>query len=525
MIEKWGLEGESVSEGNLRYAASSYARIKIQNRSLKWITFLAILYLFVVLGLMIASVVIGVNISKDMKVNGDTLVQKNNQDSTLLTSVKYYSVQITLDSSLEQIQGLKELRFITLSTDNQKSYFNFKIVSFFYIKGNKLELYGHTHMANLLPDGNFELIPIVSINGKKSYDLSQKVVTQDVTTTAINILRSNLGITQITNCDQLKQMRKGFYALTVSNLECTLDQPIELLEESVFMGRGNTLQITMNRPNSPACLFNRIFNSRIHNLNLVGDFTGSQLVAPIACEAQLPVKLVKVASYSNLNLNFNGDENIVGGLIGKVLAKDPTSSLPYDLYLKLCVAQNHFNPSNIEQATGIFYQGGYFGVSIGDIDQLNSFNSFSFNLYYNPLQSVHEVINSTDLRKTTKNNLAVKIVYETVGRAIFPHDKKRTHEQPFFPECFTAFPYAGYEHYEYCFSYYIDHQYIPDQYCDCNYSWFYSQLCYDDRYIKNCNSQGCAICNNGGGKKKDEETTPLQKFESIRMQLTSIPCE
>ena len=147
-MEKWGLQGE-ISEFDLKNAARSYARIKIRNRSLKWITILSIIYLIVLLGLMIGSVVIGVKITKDLKTNDDKLVTVNGKNNIIKTSQAMFPVTLSLLSPLDVIRNVKTINFEINSNSEDKGVYHMNIVSFYFISGYKLEFYGHNYLARL----------------------------------------------------------------------------------------------------------------------------------------------------------------------------------------------------------------------------------------------------------------------------------------------------------------------------------------------------------------------------------------
>ena len=390
-----------------------------------------------------------------MKVNGDTLVgNKSKKVKILETSIKSFSLKITLSSPLQQIKALKEFKFVINTEGDKMRYFHFKIVSFYFIEGYKLELYGHTHMANVLPDGSVELIPIVTINGKKSYDSSKKVISDDVTFTSTALVESDIESISITNCEQLKGMRDGVYTLDIGSLECALDEPIEGFSGD-FNGNGNMLIISMNRPNSSACLFKKISKARISNLKVSGDLSGVNIVAPIACEAQLPIDLISVSTQTTLSLNVGGDENIIGGFLGKVLP-NPNSQLEQRLNFRFSLAKNKFQLENADIEQPI-YQGGYFGKSNGEIDNLQVNISSSFNLFQYP---VH-------------NSTFIYYFLHYVGNVI-PSNSIDKRISSNFPLCLY---YDKNQFLNYCVNYYSESLFIPDQLCGCDKSYYFYEYC------------------------------------------------
>ena len=105
---------------------------------------------------MIASVIIGVKITKEMKVNDNNMIVSNNggNSSPLRTSINYYPIKMTFNTPLSVIRQIKEIKFTINKNEQDKGVFSFRVVSFHYVKGRSITLYGHTHMAKLMSDGN-----------------------------------------------------------------------------------------------------------------------------------------------------------------------------------------------------------------------------------------------------------------------------------------------------------------------------------------------------------------------------------
>lgn len=134
ILEKWGLDGD-INDQDLRDAASSFARIQIKNRMMKRIAIGGVFFMAVFIGLMIASVILGIDITKDFKVKNDILVQNNG--TVLETSEMFYSVKLDLLTPLSVIKGIQSLKF---TSKKDGSSIQFKVVSFYFVEGRNLTL-------------------------------------------------------------------------------------------------------------------------------------------------------------------------------------------------------------------------------------------------------------------------------------------------------------------------------------------------------------------------------------------------
>jgi len=357
VLEKWGVEGGDMNEEDVKKAAESFARIQVKNRFLKRVAFGGVLFLVVFMGLMLGSVILGIDISKDFKVKNHVLVQKGNNSNVLQTGEIFYSVKLGLTAPLSTIKGIKSLKFQT-----KDGILQFNVVSFYYIYGRNLTLYGNNHVANVLGNGDVEVYPIKMVNGAKRIDESQVKRTGNGDSYASGTNdNGNNGVVLIHDCQGLRNVQtNGKYSL-LNNIECTLTSP--LLPNGfngIFNGNGHIITLHMNT-NGPAALFSSVLsNGKIANTLLRGDITGVHDCAGFTVSAYAGANFLANGMYATIRCSNNpssSEYQALGGIAA--LLRNPTGSNQQVSFM-FSVSQGILTAS-VSNPSLITYVGSFYG--------------------------------------------------------------------------------------------------------------------------------------------------------------------
>eukprot|EP01091_Cochliopodium_minus_P005856 TRINITY_DN1574_c0_g3_i1.p1 TRINITY_DN1574_c0_g3~~TRINITY_DN1574_c0_g3_i1.p1 ORF type:complete len:523 (+),score=151.81 TRINITY_DN1574_c0_g3_i1:125-1693(+) len=358
VLKKWGVEGE-MNDEDIRNAASSFVRIRVKNTIMKWVAVGGVLFIATFIGLMMGSVILGLEATKDFKVKDEVLLQNNENSTTLGTSEAFYSFNLKLTTPLTTIKGIKSLKFSSSGGTLQ-----FNVVSFYYIFGKTLTFYGVNHVAEVMPDGTVDVYPITSTNGARSIDEEKRDTYTETSATGELSFESN-GFYDINQCSDLLLMEEDKNYQMVTSLECTLIQPLFSLPgqayRGFFNGNGHTLSLSII-VNGPAALFGSLNKATIINLLLRGKITGVQNCGGVAVETYPGTNFVSNGVYVNVTCtnNGNGDPTTIG--IYSSLLRNPFYEKTPILF-ETTISQGNLTIS-LSDANLPNFQGGFYGLAL-----------------------------------------------------------------------------------------------------------------------------------------------------------------
>ena len=140
VLDHWDKNGDGIiQKEELTQAASKFASLQKDNYRLKWIVLACVVGMFLMVGLMIASVVIGVQISKDVKLDNNQMISK--AGVPIITESATYSAQINISTPFEVLSSIQSLD-IPLDYNGIPSNFNLKISAFLLIPGDRIVFWG-----------------------------------------------------------------------------------------------------------------------------------------------------------------------------------------------------------------------------------------------------------------------------------------------------------------------------------------------------------------------------------------------
>eukprot|EP01091_Cochliopodium_minus_P008479 TRINITY_DN1934_c0_g1_i1.p1 TRINITY_DN1934_c0_g1~~TRINITY_DN1934_c0_g1_i1.p1 ORF type:complete len:560 (-),score=129.92 TRINITY_DN1934_c0_g1_i1:231-1910(-) len=364
VLKKWGVEGE-MNEFNVRNAASSFAKIQVKNQILRWVTIGSMVFGMIFLGLMIASVVIGTEITKDFNVKQQVLVAPKEKSKPLFTAEALYESELRFDSSLCTVKKIRSMKFNKKDIKGNKVTIEFQVVSFYYSRGRNITLYGHTHMARVLPDNSVELYPITSQKGQKRYDHSKRDVSNSTSVTSEGPVTQTQGPVAIKSCEELKKLDpKGNYFLAAreGGYNCEFDAPLPDFGGSLD-GRMIHLNVSI-KSSGPAGLFSTLLKgASIKNLNLNGKVEGYTLCGFLASKIEDAVTLNIINLHGNLTCyrDDNKGKFVVAGAFAGLL----TDLIDTNLTITFSVSQVYLNV--ITSYPNFTFQGGIYGASLANV--------------------------------------------------------------------------------------------------------------------------------------------------------------
>eukprot|EP01091_Cochliopodium_minus_P014960 TRINITY_DN51_c0_g1_i5.p1 TRINITY_DN51_c0_g1~~TRINITY_DN51_c0_g1_i5.p1 ORF type:complete len:528 (-),score=155.75 TRINITY_DN51_c0_g1_i5:77-1621(-) len=366
VLEKWGVEGQ-MNDEDIRNAASSFARIRVKNTIMKWVAIGGVLFIATFIGLMIGSVVLGIEATKEYKVKEQVLVQNNG--TALGTSEAFYAVNLKLTTSLSTVKGIKSLKF----NRGDKGILHFNVVSFYFIPGRTLTFYGVNYVAEVLADGTVDVYPITSSNGARSIDEEKRDSFTEISGTGTGLGSTNI-FTDINQCSDLLLIQEtGKYQLT-NSIDCTLTQP--LLSSTgqsfrgIFNGHGHYISLTINS-DGPVALFGALKQATIINLLLKGNITGVQSCAGLALETFPGTKFISSGVYANIECSNNGNTKTVIGSYSAFLRNENADQTPISwLY---AVSQSHYTVA-LSDLSYPSYQGGFYGAALEKVETTFNFS-------------------------------------------------------------------------------------------------------------------------------------------------------
>lgn len=361
VLDKWSQDGE-IQKENIRKAASDYAKLEVNNRILKWIIATVVVFLFVLLGFMIASVVLGVHITKEVQVKNGQLVSSSGNHSVVKTSTVQYHNKITLNSPASVIDSLNSLS-ININDGLYQGVLQFDVISYEFIPGKQLTFYGHSHQADVMPDGTVKLTSLLPYTNKR--DGSTGSTGTSVSGTSSTSGSSN--VIFISSCEGLASIQEsGFYQLT-SSLSCpTLTLP--LLSGKTFNGNldGQGFTLTLNSVNTGSVALFETLGGSIVNLQVDGVLQGVGNCATFAVTALGGAYLSKDASFATINCASGASgSNVAGGFFAYV---QPSTTVGNNVQILNSVSQVAITFNDASAVVG-----GFYGFSKSD----NSITTFS----------------------------------------------------------------------------------------------------------------------------------------------------
>lgn len=345
VLEKWSTEGE-INKESIRKAANQYAKLEVNNRILKWIIVAVVTFLFVLLGFMIASVVLGVNITKEVKVKDGQLVATSGNNSVVKTSTVKYHNKISLNSPSSVIDTLTSIT-VTISDGIYEGVLQFEVVSYVFVPGKKLTFYGHSHQADVMPDGSVKLTNL--LGGKRDGSDS-------TTGTGVDGVSHTNGVTNvnlISSCADLANIQTtGSYEFT-TDLDCSNLQ-LPLLSGQVFNGilngNGKRLKLTYSST-SRVALFDTIGGS-VNGVLLEGSLSGVDQCAGFAVRALTGSFFSRNSNYATITCT-EGTNNQAGSFFAVVEPLTSTDTNVVTIDRSVGQARITFNSPNA--VVGGFY--------------------------------------------------------------------------------------------------------------------------------------------------------------------------
>ena len=321
VLQKWASEEGEIQEEDIRRAASNYAKLEINNKILKWIIMVVIVFLFVLLGFMIASVVIGVNITKDITVKDGVLVSNSGNNAVLKTSTVTYKNKISVNSPIEVIESMKSIS-INVQEGLYFGVVQFDVVSFEFIPGKKLTFHGHTHMAVISQDGSVEYQPLIPFSQERATPVSSGGAIEGESTSS-----GASEVLDITTCQDFKNIQPQRSYRLLNDLQCgPSDFSLPLFSDTfsgVLDGQFHVFNYTGLSSTSKTGIFD-VLQGTVKNLMVAGVWSGKNNCGVVATTARAPSFITKVGSYVTLNCEPTTAAGNAGGLVAKI-EKNPLS--------------------------------------------------------------------------------------------------------------------------------------------------------------------------------------------------------
>jgi len=228
----------------------------------------------------------------------------------------------------------------------------FDVVSYVFIPGKQLTFYGHTHQADVMPDGSVKLTNLVPYSSKRDTSSSTGGSSLDGSSTTDSSSTSS-AIT-ISTCDQLAGITDptANYQLTAS-LTCTLNLPLFAGQtfSGSFDGGINTLTLSSTSTGSVA-LFDTVSGS-IFNLQVTATFTGVGECATFAVNAVQGSYFSKIASHSTISCSASSSGVAVAG--GFFATVSSSSSATQNVQIINSVSQVSISFNGANSVSGGFY--------------------------------------------------------------------------------------------------------------------------------------------------------------------------
>lgn len=352
VMNKWsGSDGE-IQRDSIRKAASQYAKLEVNNRILKYIIATVVVFLFVLLGFMIASVVIGVNITKEVSVKNGQLVAASGNNTVVKTSTVKYHNKINLNSPSSVVDSLTTVS-VNVADGMYQGVLQFDVVSYVFIPGKQLTFYGHTHQADVNPDGTVTVNALVPFSSRRS--------TTSSTTTGNSLDGSSLtngsgtSVVSISTCEQLSNINAATSYKLTNSLTCS-GISLPLLSGQTYTGNfdGNQQRLTITASNNgPVALFDTISGS-VFDLDVAATFSGVGKCATFALNAVQGSYFNRLSSHSTINCASSVGTNVAGGFFATVSSNSGSNNV--QILNSVSQVAITFNDANS-------VSGGFFGTS------------------------------------------------------------------------------------------------------------------------------------------------------------------